>query len=236
MPAVLIARLSALHRFRFQPTLRAERGGPDVLGDYLLNAFVTLFVTVDPPGLAPIFIALTARVEPAQRRRLAYRSVIIAALILLFFAVAGERVLTVLGITVPAFRIAGGLLLFFIAFEMVFARRSERKSESANLMTAEEVRHLAAFPLAIPLISGPGAISATILAASQAPHNAALGLYLVAVGAVMLSVLAVFLLAERINKVLGDTGRIVIERLLGLILAALAVQFVADGVKAIAKL
>ena len=107
-----------------------DRSGP--VSDYLLNAFVTLFVTVDPPGLAPIFVALTARMTTEERRAVAWRSTVIAALVLLFFAVAGGRVLGALGISIPAFRIAGGLLLFYIAFEMVFARRSERKSESAG--------------------------------------------------------------------------------------------------------
>lgn len=205
--------------------------------DYLLNGFVTLFVTVDPPGLAPIFIALTSRMTSDERRQVALRSTVIAGLVLLFFAVAGEGVLTLLGITIPAFRIAGGLLLFYIAFEMVFAKRSERKSETAGrAMTLDEIRHMAVFPLAIPLVAGPGAISATILAASQAPSWAGLGLFLLVIAVVVGSCLAVFLVADRLDRLLGETGRVVIERLLGLILAALAVQFVADGIRALARM
>lgn len=207
------------------------------LPDYLLNGFVTLFVTVDPPGLAPIFIALTARMTSDERRQVALRSTVIAGLVLLFFAVAGEGVLTLLGITIPAFRIAGGLLLFYIAFEMVFAKRSERKSETAGrAMTLDEIRHMAVFPLAIPLVAGPGAISATILAASQAPSWAGLGLFLLVIAVVVGSCLGVFLVADRLDRLLGETGRVVIERLLGLILAALAVQFVADGIRALARM
>ncbi|KPL56136.1 MarC family transcriptional regulator [Prosthecomicrobium hirschii] len=205
--------------------------------DYLLNAFVTLFVTVDPPGLAPIFMALTARLQPADRRAVAIRSTIIATITLLVFAAVGGPVLALLGITVPAFRIAGGLLLFYIAFEMVFAKRSERKSEQvARPLSEDEIRHLAVFPIAIPLVAGPGAISATILAASQAPGPIALGLFLGIIVVVVGSCLAVFMAADQLNRLLGETGRVVVERLLGLVLAALAVQFVADGIKAIARL
>lgn len=208
-----------------------------MLADYLLNGFVTLFVTVDPPGLAPIFIALTARMTTEERRKVAVRSTIVAALVLLFFAVAGAKVLALLGISIPAFRIAGGLLLFYIAFEMVFAKRSERKSEQVERpYTDEELRHIAVFPVAIPLIAGPGAISATILAASQAPTTAALVIFLGIIAGVVGVCLAVFLLADRINRFLGETGRVVVERLLGLVLAALAVQFVSDGIKAIAAM
>lgn len=204
--------------------------------DYLLNAFVTLFVTVDPPGLVPIFIAVTARMTSEQRRQVAVRSSLIAGAVLFAFALVGEALLGALGISVPAFRIAGGLLLFYIAFEMVFAKRSERKTETAGRsISAEEVRHLAVFPIAIPLIAGPGAISATILAASQAPSSTALVLFLAIVVVIVASCLGVFLVADRLNRALGETGRVVIERLLGLILSALAVQFVADGVKAIMK-
>ncbi len=207
------------------------------MSDFLFNAFVTLFVTVDPPGLAPIFIALTARVTPQERRNVAFRAVIVAGLVLLLFALAGNSVLAVLGISIPAFRIAGGLLLFYIAFEMVFAKRSERKTGSAQpYLSAEEARHLAVFPIAIPLISGPGAISATILAASEAKDTVELAAFLAVVAFVVGSCLVVFLLADQFNRVLGETGRVVIERLLGLVLAALAVQFVADGIKAIAAM
>ena len=154
---------------------------------------------------------------------------------LIAFAVAGEPLIGVLGISLPAFRIAGGLLLFAIAFEMVFERRSERKAVTAEKATGHDLAHLAVFPLAIPLISGPGAISATILLASTARTWLQLaGLIAVIVG-IIATCLAFFMLAPRIDRALGETGRVVVSRLLGVILAALAVQFVADGVMEIAR-
>jgi multiple antibiotic resistance protein len=133
------------------------------MADYLLHALVTLFVTLDPLGLAPMFMVLTAGAGPVARRQVAVRASVTAALVLIAFALAGNALLTFLGISLAAFRIAGGLLLFAIAFEMVFERRSERKSVTAEKASSEDLRHLAIFPLAIPLTSGPGAISATIL-------------------------------------------------------------------------
>ncbi|MEX2319528.1 MAG: MarC family protein [Bauldia sp.] len=204
--------------------------------DYLLNAVVTLFVTIDPPGLAPIFMVLTAGRTIAERRTVALRATVIAAIVLIAFALVGEPLIAVLGISLPAFRIAGGLLLFVIAFEMVFGRREERKSATAQTaVEREDLRHLAVFPLAIPLIAGPGAISATILLASQAPGAGGIARLLAIIVLMIAACLAVFLAADRIEKVLGETGRIVVSRLLGLILAALSVQFVADGVTAIVK-
>jgi len=204
--------------------------------DYLLNAVVTLFVTIDPPGLAPIFMVLTAGRTIAERRTVALRATVIAAIVLLAFALVGEPLIAVLGISLPAFRIAGGLLLFVIAFEMVFGRREERKSATAqSAVEREDLRHLAVFPLAIPLIAGPGAISATILLASQAPGPGGIAGLLTIIVLMIGACLAVFLAADRIEKALGETGRIVVSRLLGLILAALSVQFVADGVTAIVK-
>jgi multiple antibiotic resistance protein len=204
--------------------------------DYLLNAVVTLFVTIDPPGLAPLFMVLTAGRSIAERRAVAIRATLIAAVVLVAFALVGEPLINVLGISLPAFRIAGGLLLFVIAFEMVFGRREERKSETAQtVVERDDLRNVAVFPLAIPLIAGPGAISATILLASQAP-DASGTVGLIAIIVLMIGAcLVVFLAADRIEKVLGETGRIVVSRLLGLILAALSVQFVADGVTAIVK-
>jgi MarC family membrane protein len=221
--------LAAWHRSQ------SSAGGGSV-ADYFLQALVTLFVTIDPPGLAPIFVILTAGFGPTDRRQTAIRATTTAGIVLVCFALVGEPLIAVLGISLPAFRIAGGLLLFVIAFEMVFARREERKVATAQgAADSVDLQHLAVFPLAIPLISGPGAISATILLASNAPGYAALaGLIVIIVGLVA-SCLAVFLLAERLERFLGQTGRIVVSRLLGVILAALSVQFVADGVIAIVR-
>jgi multiple antibiotic resistance protein len=204
--------------------------------DYFLNAVVTLFVTIDPPGLAPLFMVLTAGRSIAERRAVAIRATLIAAVVLVAFALVGEPLINVLGISLPAFRIAGGLLLFVIAFEMVFGRREERKSETAQtVVERDDIRNVAVFPLAIPLIAGPGAISATILLASQAPDASGTAGLMAIIILMIGACLVVFLAADRIEKVLGETGRIVVSRLLGLILAALSVQFVADGVTAIVK-
>lgn len=214
--------------------------------DYLLNGFATLLVTIDPIGLAPIFLGVTRGASADMRRAIAIRASIIAAAILVAFALTGTAVLTFLGISLPAFRIAGGLLLFWIAFEMVFEKRDKRKQASAEQALAhdraehpatrpvvEDLRHIAVFPLAIPLIAGPGAISATILLASQAPSGVGLMLLILLVLALIGSCLLVFMAAHTVDRYLGDTGRSVLTRLLGVLLSALAVQFVADGVKAI---
>ena len=204
--------------------------------DYFLNALVTLFVTIDPIGLAPIFMALTTGMALADRRQAAIRAAVTAGAVLVAFALVGEALIGVLGISLPAFRIAGGLLLFVIAFEMVFALREERKSVTAGQPGGDGGAHdLAIFPLAIPLTSGPGAISATILLASEADGAFELAGLLVIIAALIGACLAVFLLADRIERILGPTGRVVVGRLLGVILAALAVQFVADGVMTIAR-
>lgn len=201
----------------------------------LFNAFVTLLVTIDPPGLAPLFLVLTAGMTRAQRMQVAVRASVTAFIVLALFAVAGASILGVFGITLPAFRVAGGMLLFYIAFEMIFERRQDRKERSADAaITKDHIHNIAAFPLAIPLIAGPGAISATVLIsgtlAGPAAWSALVGIIFVSIVLTYL----VFVLAERIDGFLGETGRSILTRLLGLILAALAVQFVADGVKALA--
>jgi len=200
--------------------------------DTILNAFVTLMVTIDPPGLAPLFLALTSGMNRAERSQVALRSSLTAFIVLTVFAIAGAQILALFGITLGAFRIAGGLLLFWIAFEMIFERRNERKERSAEVaITKDHIRNIAAFPLAIPLIAGPGAISATILLAGTL-SNAASRLALIAIILICIaSCYAVFFLAERIDRFLGETGRSILTRLLGVILAALAVQFVADGIR-----
>lgn len=202
----------------------------------LVSAFVTLFVTIDPPGLAPLFLGVTAGMSRIERRQIALRASVIALAILVVFALAGTMILSVFGITIHSFRIAGGLLLFFIAFEMIFERRQERHEKSAErAVTADQIRHLAVFPLAIPLIAGPGAISATILLSGQLAEPLERGALILIVAINLLMAWLVFLAAERLDRFLGATGRIVLTRLLGLILAALAVQFVADGVTSIVR-
>jgi len=188
---------------------------------------------VDPVGLAPIFLAVTHGLSAAHRRQVAVRAVLIAAVILAGTAIIGDWLLRTLAITLPAFRIAGGLLLFSIASEMVFGVRIERQSKTAEEALDERVRNVAAFPLAIPLMAGPGAITATILLAGRASgHPLQLVVLLGVVALVCAACLAVFLVAGRIERFLGTTGNLVLQRLLGVILAALAVQFVIDGVRA----
>lgn len=203
--------------------------------DVIIAAVVTLLVTIDPPGLAPLFLAVTRGMDRQQRNQVAWRAPVIAFGLLALFALAGAGILSVFGITLPAFRVAGGLLLFWIAFEMIFEKRQQRHENTAvKAISADEVRSAAVFPLAIPLIAGPGAISATILLSGQfaeaGPRAALIGI----IALILLSVWLVFLLADRIDHFLGETGRTILTRLLGVILSALAVQFVADGVKALA--
>ncbi|MCO5132935.1 MAG: MarC family protein [Phyllobacteriaceae bacterium] len=203
--------------------------------DIILNAFVTLFVTIDPPGLAPIFLALTAGMNRTERYSVALRGVVIAFVVLVAFALFGIVVLDTMGITIHAFRVAGGLLLFYIAFEMVFEKRQERHEKSSRTaITKDQIANIAAFPLAIPLIAGPGAISATILLATDLGHDwQPMLLLLGVIVLVLLLVLVAFVAAEFIDKYLGTTGRTILTRLLGVLLAALAVQFVADGALAL---
>jgi multiple antibiotic resistance protein len=200
-----------------------------------LSSFVTVFVTIDPPGLAPLFLALTAGMSRAERKQVAIRATVTGFATLVLFAVAGLGILSFFGITIHAFRIAGGVLLFYIAFEMIFERRLDRKEKSAEMAQQDHIRHIAIFPLAIPLIAGPAAISATILLSGRHADVAErLGLILI-IGIVIAIVWLIFIAADRIERLLGTTGRIILTRLLGLILAALAVQFVADGVLAFAR-
>lgn len=206
--------------------------------DFYINAFATLFVTIDPVGLAPMFLAITAGMSPGDRRRVAIRATITAAVILGVFYATGQTVLNVLGISVSAFRVAGGILLFLIAIEMIFGKRQERKAETAEkAKESSETHHgtvneLAIFPLAIPLISGPAAISAIILLSSQAPDTLTYAGLGGVIAIILLSCLGAFLLADRIERALGETAQLVITRLLGVLLAALSVQFVADGILA----
>jgi len=204
--------------------------------DAVFNAFVTLLVTIDPPGLAPLFLALTAGMNRTERMQVGVRASVIGFAVLAIFAVAGTAILAVFGITLPAFRVAGGLLLFVIAFEMIFARRNDRKEAQADVaITIDHIRNVAAFPLAIPLIAGPGAISATVLLSGTFAGPLALATLVGIILVCLLATYLVFLLAERIDGFLGETGRSILTRLLGVILAALAVQFVADGVRALVQ-
>ena len=198
--------------------------------EQLISTFVTLLVVIDPIGMGPIFLGLTSGFDDVTRRKVALEASIIAFCLLAGAALAGDWLLTRLGISLAAFRIAGGLLLFAIAFEMVFQRRSERKTDQ----TGAPGTAIAAFPLAIPLMAGPGALTAMILLAGRLGHQpVALTALIAIMGLMMLASYLVFLSASRLERLLGKQGEAILGRLLGVILAALAVQYVADGVKAL---
>ena len=206
-----------------------------MLLDYVTSAIATLLVVSDPVFMSALFLGITNGMSKRQRREVGLRASIIAFTILLAAGLGGAKLLDLLGISLSAFRIAGGLLLLSAAAEMVFDRRSQRLTATAETaITVDHVKNIAAFPLAIPLMAGPGAITAMILLAGRAEGRLD---YLVALYAVAACVMAAcflcFLMAERISALMGITGRAVTSRLLGIILAALAVQFVIDGVTAI---
>jgi len=202
--------------------------------DSLVSAFVTMLVVVDPVGLVPTFLAITEGLPRSARRSVAWRACLIAAVVLAGAALGGEWLFRTLGISLPAFRIAGGLLLFSIASEMVFGVRIERQSRTAERAIEEHVRNIAAFPLAVPLMAGPGAITATVLLAGRADgHVVALVLLIGVIWAVLAICFCAFFAAGRIERALGVTGNVVLSRLLGVILAALAVQYVIDGIRAV---
>ena len=194
-----------------------------------ITAFVTLFVIVDPVGLAPLFVALTAGMDARHRRAIAIRATLIGMGLLTLFGLLGEALLNVVGISMPAFRIAGGILLFLTALDMLFERRKKRREDQASHVDDPSV-----FPLATPLIAGPGALATMILLTGQSPDDAG---WIAAVHAVMAAVMAVtfvfFLAAGLIERALGPTGINVVTRLLGMLLAALSVQFVLDGLRAV---
>lgn len=200
--------------------------------DALVSAFTTLLVTVDPPGLAPLFLGLTQGMTGPQRRQVAIRGSLIAFAILAVFALFGAGILGALGISMGAFRIAGGLMLFAIAFEMIFEKRQERKEKTTDTaITKDHIHNLAVFPLAIPLIAGPGAISATVLIGGTLDGWIGKLQLIGVIGVVLALVLASLAIAQPLNRFLGVTGRALLTRLLGVLLAALSVQFVVDGVK-----
>jgi multiple antibiotic resistance protein len=202
--------------------------------DFVVSALVTLLVVVDPIGLVPTFVGITQGLPLQSRRNVALRATLIATLVLFGTALIGEWLLRELSISLPAFRIAGGLLLFSIASEMVFGVRTQRQSSSAEQAVEEHVRNIAAFPLAIPLMAGPGAITATVLLAGHANGDPTRLALLVGVIVVTFAIcLVTFLAAAWIARWLGATGNVVLSRLLGVILAALAVQFVIDGVRTV---
>jgi multiple antibiotic resistance protein len=201
--------------------------------DTALPALVAFLVTIDPLGLIPIFVALTAAATPAYRRQMATKGVLVGGGVLLVFAVLGEKVLTGLGIGMGAFRIAGGIVLLIVAVEMVLERRTDRRGSTAGQLRIEQPQEdVAVFPLAIPLIAGPAAITSVILQTSRAAGDPlAIAAVIGAMLVVLVLVWIVLCLSSVLANALGPTLVMVFSRLLGLLLAALAVQYVIDGIK-----
>ena len=198
----------------------------------IISAFVTLFVVIDPIGLVPLFIVLTRNMTHERRRRIGWRALVIAAALLTIFGLGGEAILTGIGISLPAFQIAGGLLLFLTALDMLFERRTERREgQTRDDPARDDGDDPSVFPLATPLLAGPGALASMILLVGKdgsAAHTLMIHLVMLAVLAI---VAVLFALAGPIARMLGRTGTMVVTRLFGMLLAALSIQFVIDGIK-----
>ena len=205
--------------------------------ELFLSAFITLFVVIDPPGCAPIYAGLTKGATSAQQRSMAVRACLIAGAILVVFALFGEDLLGALHIELDSFRIAGGLMLFLIALDMVFEKRTQRREQRAERVTAEhlgktEVEDVSVFPMAMPMLAGPGAIASIMLLTAKAHGAAATAMVLAALAAVLVLTMLALIAASPLMKLFGARVEAVITRLLGVLLAALAAQYVIDGLKA----
>lgn len=201
--------------------------------DLFISAFITFFVVIDPPGCAPIYASLTKGATAQQRRSMAIRASIIAAGILFVFALFGEDLLGALHIELNSFRIAGGVMLFLIAIDMVFEKRTERREERAQkIIETPEIEDVSVFPMAMPMIAGPGSIASVMLLMSQNQGMDRSLVVLGALGAVLVLTLIALVAAGPIMRVLGSKAEAVITRLLGVLLGALAAQFVIDGLRA----
>lgn len=205
--------------------------------ELFLAAFVTFFVVIDPPGVAPMFATMTSAMPPAWRRRMAIKSVAVATGVLVGFAYGGQWLLGNLHVSLDSFRIAGGMLLFLIAIDMLFEKRTERREERAEQVKEGQAAHpgqlddISVFPLAIPLIAGPGAIASVMLYFTENEGAVARAAVLGAAGANLALCLLAFLLAGPLTRLMGATVAAMITRIFGIILAALAAQFVVDGIR-----
>ena len=212
--------------------------------DIFISAFVTLFLVIDPPGCAPIYAGLVAGASAAQARSMAIRATIIAGLILLAFALFGQALLGAMHIGLDAFRIAGGIMLFLIALDMVFEKRTQRREQRAEKVKAghsasgvqpgadgELIDDVSVFPMAMPMIAGPGSIATVMLLMSRSTGPQAMGVILAALFAVMVLTLLALLAARSLMRLVGAQGEAVLTRLLGVLLSALAAQYVIDGLK-----
>ncbi|MCJ9702100.1 MULTISPECIES: MarC family protein [unclassified Bradyrhizobium] len=201
--------------------------------DFALSAFVTLLLVVDPVGLAPAFLAATGGMPDKVKRTIALRAPLIAASILVVIALVGNWLLRQLGIGIPAFQIAGGLLLFGVSYQMIFGDRPHREAREADKATSEHASDVAVFPLAIPMMAGPGAIATTLLLSGDAGHGRRLAIIIAVVVSVCLLCMLCFVSAQLIARTLGRTGNAVLSRVLGMLLAAYSVQFVINGIAAV---
>jgi len=196
------------------------------------SVLVTFLVIIDPPGCAPIFASLTRGTSAAHRRAMAIRSSLIAWAILMFFALLGRPMLHALGISLGSFRIAGGIMLFMIALDMVFERRTQRREKRAEeIEGTPEAEDISVFPMAIPMITGPGSIASAMLWVSRADDTLQVAIVLAAITAVMLITMVTLLAAGPLMRLIGEKLEAMITRILGVILAALAAQFIVDGLK-----
>ncbi|WP_242117181.1 MarC family protein [Sphingomonas lacusdianchii] len=201
--------------------------------ELFVSSLITFFVVIDPPGCAPIYAGLTTGASDVQRRAMAIRAVTIATAILLVFALFGQALLKALGISLDSFRIAGGIMLFLIALEMVFEKRTQRREDRAQkIIETHEVEDVSTFPMAMPMIAGPGSIASVMLLMSQVGDWSARAVVLGALASILLLTLIALLAAGPLMKLLGARIEAVITRLLGVLLAALAAQFVIDGLRA----
>ncbi len=211
---------------------RFDRHGGGVLIDLFLSAFITFFVVIDPPGCAPIYASLTKGASSAQIRNMAIRATLVATAILLIFALFGEKLLSALHIELTSFKIAGGIMLFLIALDMVFEKRTQRREErAAKIIDTPEIEDVSVFPMAMPMIAGPGSIASVMLLMSQNEGVDRAVVILCALGLVLVLTLVALLAAGRLMRILGAQTEAVITRLLGVLLAALAAQLVIDGLR-----
>ena len=200
--------------------------------ELFFSAFVTFFVVVDPPGCAPIYAGLTREASRAQTVSMAIRATVISGLILLVFGLFGEQLLGALGIELDSFRIAGGIMLFMIAIDMVFEKRTQRREERAEKINANpEIEDVSVFPMAMPMMAGPGAIAAIMLLMNQATGIEESIVVFGAAGVVLLITMASLIAARPLMNLVGTRIEAAITRLLGVLLAALASQFVIDGLR-----
>lgn len=201
--------------------------------DFALSAFVTLLLVIDPVGLAPAFLAATGGMGDTDKRAIALRAPLIASSILVVIALIGNWLLRQLGIGIPAFEIAGGLLLFGVSYQMIFGDRPRREAREADKALSEHASDVAVFPLAIPMMAGPGAIATTLLLSGNAADATRLAIIIAIILLVCLICGLCFVSANLIARTLGRTGNAVLSRLLGILLAAYSVQFVINGIAAV---